>query len=198
MTLDHSDVKWIPDMSLYHSHQMHYDLLLDKDSRLGSLAKISKLGPSVLNPSKEPESKGVIEIIDNVVQLDSFKSVSESYSCKKCDFQCAVPGQLNDHMTVHRSPEKEGISNMNENISSNAKSSEHSCIKCDKEFQSNQALEDHLASQHDSKFNSSESICDDCSFQPSSISELIKHLSLTGHQPSIDVRDNRKVMKDFK
>ena len=27
---------------------------------------------------------------------------------------------------------------------------------------------------------------------------MIKHLSITGHQPSIDLRDHRKVMRDFK
>jgi len=65
----HSDIKWIPGMSLYHSNQSHYDLLLDNDSRLGNLAKTFNLGPQEPSPRKQPEIKSVTEKPDIVGKL---------------------------------------------------------------------------------------------------------------------------------
>ena len=40
--------------------------------------------------------------------------------------------------------------------------------------------------------------CNDCEFQASIPSELMNHLKLTGHQPSQNIRDKKKLFHDYK
>lgn len=56
----------------------------------------------------------------------------------------------------------------------------------------------HVSEEHEAKKTPEEWNCNNYSFQGNCISELMKHLKLTGHQPSQGKLDGRKVIKDFK
>ena len=68
---------------------------------------------------------------------------------------------------------------------------DHGCDICDENFMNNFDLVKHVSEEHDAKKKPEEWNCNNCSFQGTCISELMKHLKLTGHQPSQGKLDRR-------
>ena len=100
------------------------------------------------------------------------------YKCSECLFEFLSDGLLEAHKKTHK---------MNK-----------SCEICFKFFNDIKSIEEHMKTEHIEKHTTSEWNCDDCAFQANCASELIKHLKVTGHQPSKDISDKRKVCNDYK
>ena len=77
------------------------------------------------------------------------------------------------------------------------------CEFCSEVFESKHSVEEHTARCHTQNENKQKIIleewnCDNCPFQANCASELLKHLQVSGHQPSKNVRDKRKVFENYK
>ena len=102
-----------------------------------------------------------------------------THKCMKCKFEFESDGILEEHKKVHEQPEQQ-----------------FNCDICSEIFENQKSAEEHKKSQH--KLAVEQWNCDDCSFQANSAAELMKHLKVTGHQPSKNVSDKRKVFADYK
>ena len=85
----------------------------------------------------------------------------EAFMCDFCEKVEKSKSMLDNHLLTHRAEET-------------------SCADCGKVFSNQRNLDIH-ALKHK---NFNEWNCNDCPFQASSADELIKHLKLSGHQPS--------------
>ena len=226
--------KWVPDMVLYHSSGVHYDLLVKDDSRLallglmaGSVAPNEGAEVSDENPDKKwmhvknankkrnnskkdtcnenkNEEKLLEETEDNNAaskdledeltlvgsKNDGFRRTGPQekpecadkkdkvHKCSECLFEFLSDGLLEAHKKTHK---------MNK-----------SCEICSKFFNDIKSIEEHMKTEHIEKHTTSEWNCDDCAFQANCASELMKLLKITGHQPSKDISDKRKVFNDYK
>ena len=94
--------------------------------------------------------------------------------CVQCTFEFQTQGLLDAHIKTHQ-------------IS-------FECSDCSETFLQKIKLEEHIQKEH----KADEWNCMDCSHQGSCISDLLKHLKLTGHQPSQAEGDKRKVFHDYK
>ena len=74
----------------------------------------------------------------------------------------------------------------------------YSCNACNLDFEKSLELEMHKIEQHETPQRSDEWNCNDCAFQASVPTELMKHLKLTSHQLSSDITEKRKVFQDYK
>ena len=77
------------------------------------------------------------------------------------------------------------------------KKTRHICETCDDEFLEISGRRKHMKKVH-CEIIQEEWNCNDCYFQGNCASELMGHLKVTGHQPSQDNEDKRKIFKDFK
>ena len=75
---------------------------------------------------------------------------------------------------------------------------EHHCEFCSEIFHQKTDLDNHLNKEHNESCSSDEWNCNDCAYQAGDALELMKHLKITGHQPSQSIKDRRKVFKDFR
>ena len=72
------------------------------------------------------------------------------------------------------------------------------CDICSKSFEHKKGVDEHKEKDHKKTVAPEEWNCDDCAFQANCASELMKHLKVTGHQPSKNIKDKRKVFEDYK
>ena len=75
------------------------------------------------------------------------------------------------------------------------------CEFCPEVFESKHSVEEHMARCHTQNENKQKIIleewnCDNCPFQANCASELLKHLKVSGQQPSKNVSDKRKVFEN--
>ena len=99
------------------------------------------------------------------------------FQCDQCESVLESPGLLQAHKSSQHSPR-----------SSNA------CHICSDEFEFKTDLAIHVKEQTETN----EWNCNDCAFHADIAPELMKHLKLSGHQPSQSVKDKRKVFRDFR
>ena len=64
----------------------------------------------------------------------------------------------------------------------------HTCRVCTEEFSDKKDLEKHMT-EHNEILGSDQWNCNDCAFQAESALELMKHLKVTGQQPSQSIKD---------
>ena len=191
-----SEVNWVPDMALYHAFETHYDLLVKDDSRLAVLDLRSEINKNDSNVEVEmtriDDDWEVVNRKQNknsghkrTAPQENSENVSRSkniFKCDQCEYELESQGLLYAHMMNHE-----------------AHKPKNSCEVCDQDFRKKSELEKHIEEEHTSaKISVDEWICNDCSFQGNCASELIKHLKLTGHQPSQNENDRRKIFKDLK
>ena len=99
----------------------------------------------------------------------------ETFVCDFCAKVETSKSLLDEHLQIHRAEET-------------------GCAICGKVFSNQRNLDIHALKHRNYK----EWNCNDCPFQASSADELIKHLKLSGHQPSENIKDNRKSYNDYK
>ena len=104
------------------------------------------------------------------------------FRCDQCDFVLESQGLLDAHILNH---EETPISSSN-------------CEDCDQTFTTERDLADHIQNEHTKPSNCDEWLCNECPFQANTADELLKHLRVTGHQPSNAVNDKAKNAIDFK
>ena len=220
--------KLIPDIALYHSFETHFDLLVKNDSRLALLGllagsakedsqgivesdgKIVDEWHTVKNKrSKAKNDNGKKSMADEQLLVEE-----ENYfdGTKDLDEEITLVGFKNGgHRRAGPQESPESASNFFKMFK---------CVHCTSEFQSKGLLEAHIKT-HDTNFtcndcsktfqqevNLNEHMnkehredewnCMDCSFQGNCVSDLIKHLKLTAHQPSKTISDKRKLFRDYK
>jgi hypothetical protein len=100
-----------------------------------------------------------------------------THKCMECKFEFESDGILKAHMETHR------------------KSIPSSCTVCSERFVTEECLKVHMLSKHNSKENLNEWNCNDCAFEANCASELMKHLKITSHQPSKNVKDKLFFLK---
>ena len=184
---------WIPDMHLYNSDQNHYDLLVSRDHRLALLGLIQlKKSSTKDNPSKQDK----ISIISEETFLQDGKqsghrrtsplNAPESlqrkpswYSCNQCEAKLESNGLLIAHMQSH----SDGHT--------------FTCDDCEITFSDKMSLENHRQKDHSNSVPFEDWNCNDCSYQGHEAHILLKHLKITGHQPSRLV-EKRKIYSDYK
>ena len=205
--------KWIPDMALYHCDETHYDLLVKDDSRLALLGLLAGAkeeiddneGWSTVADKKNGKNKVQKQqdkistkehLTDEQIfvrnkkegnkrtspQSDSQESEKgeKVFKCDECKVELESQGLLQAHITNHHTNDQK-----------------NECKLCEKVFTSQKELETHVIHDHVGS-KGEEWNCYDCPFQASCASELINHLKLKGHQPSVHKEDKRKLYKDFK
>ena len=59
-------------------------------------------------------------------------------------------------------------------------------------------LDSHKHKKHGPREKPCEWNCNDCAFQANSPNELMNHLKLTAHQPSQDIKEKRKLFREYK
>ena len=211
--LGSSIAKGLPDVALYHSYDNHYDLLVKRESRialLGLLAGSASTGDDVqMSKSKLKDIDEERLLEENEILGESIKDIDEettlanakkkgfrrtgpqegpelssseptTHKCMECKFEFESDGILKAHMETHR------------------KSIPVSCTVCSESFVTEECLKVHMLSKHNSKENLNEWNCNDCAFEANCASELMKHLKITSHQPSKNVKDKRTVFEDYK
>ena len=100
--------------------------------------------------------------------------------CKKCKFEFQSEGILKAHMKNHTDIKLQ------------------ECDFCDAIFYNKTGLNNHLNSVHTAEKMHDEWPCNDCPFQASSSAILMKHLQITGHQPSKSIINGRKDLEDYR
>ena len=217
----------VPDMFFYHSFETHYDLLVSEDSRVVSHGLFPVLPETKVDdkfewnkvPIKKRKLRNIVEEnIDNKndanedikaknVTLEehgeeilllryknsghrrtSPQEKSENLSNPDISFKCKVCEQILD---------SQGLLDAHVQTKHAAKA-DFGCQDCDEKFQEDEVLKAHIVKFHGDKDDSEEWNCNDCPFQGGGVRELMNHLKLTGHQPSSNKNDNRKVFKDFR
>ena len=100
-----------------------------------------------------------------------------THKCMICMFEFESDGILEAHQKTHKK--------------------EYTCDICSDSFESNHNLKEHQRNEHQKQLED-EWNCDGCPFQANCASVLMKHLKTTGHQPSKNIKDKRKVFNDYK
>ena len=218
--------KWIPDMALYHSHEMHYDLLVKDDSRLALLGLLAGMSNDECVNNHEIDDWEVVTnkkrnkgctnnedeklLSDNKADNDDAKDFGEEITLlrgKNSGSRRTAPQECSQNVTKTKEVfpcnqcdyELESSGLLEAHMIIHQKSSiNQSCESCDKEFANDSDLNEHMREEHVQNSRADEWNCNDCSFQGNCASELVKHLKLTGHVPSKHELDNRKIFKDFK
>ena len=72
------------------------------------------------------------------------------------------------------------------------------CDTCAEELPSKVDLDEHIVDQHKRRVRNEEWNCNDCPFQATISSHLMKHLQLTGHQPNPEIEDRKSLFLDYK
>ena len=172
-----------PDSLIVENDQEEYDEVdLEELDEEVNLARAKKRGHRRTNPSSPSESVFLNENLfpcswtNCKMQLESeglldahLKEHKPVYQCEKCVETYTCEEDLKEH-----------------NNSKHFKR-EWTCDVCKNEFSKMSELREHRISKHgDKQWN-----CDGCSFQAHSSDELIKHLKLTGHQPSQQILDSK-------
>lgn len=71
--------------------------------------------------------------------------------------------------------------------------SEVKCNFCANVFSNNKILQKHVENKHS---KDGDCTCDNCPFQGEDATTLLRHLQITQHQPGINVKDKRQLLKD--
>ena len=204
---------WTPDMFLYHSNDNHYDLLVsdeeeeeepepEKHSNMWNTVqhkkKSSKEEEKLLiedKPEENYDTKDLDELDEELtlfrsknsghrrtapqVSAESKESVSSFFVCTKCGKKLESEGLLDAHMSSHAK-------------------SKFACEVCDLLFDKSLDLEMHKIEQHETQEKLGEWNCNDCFHQAGNASDLMKHLKVSGHQPSPNIQNKRMVFQDYK
>ena len=104
------------------------------------------------------------------------------FRCAKCDSVLESEGLLDAHMLSHQEVE----------------SPIFNCGICGQHCSSKSDMENHVIDEHPKETKHDEWICNDCPFQANSADELMKHLRISGHQPSQLVNAKGKHASDYK
>ena len=72
------------------------------------------------------------------------------------------------------------------------------CETCEEVFSSESDLKSHILSKHEHINIIDEWNCNDCPYQATAPSELMKHLKIAKHQPSPSIKDKTKIFSDYK
>ena len=165
----------IPDMFLYNSDQSHFDLLVSEEHQLFSLGMTD--GQTITN----------IEFVRETVKPENDTLSQVSLTEKLLDEQLeqdydTVDLEELDDEVVHFQAAQKNIA-----IETSSDGSSFKCTICDGNFKTKSLLHEHTLNNHEKR----EFECYSCSFQASSSAELMKHLRLTGHQPSKALQDLR-------
>ena len=195
---------WAPELFLYNNSNTHYDLLVRDDSRLvdGLVGKVieNEANEGWKNVKNKKHKKGVTFVSgekllseethgnESDIELDEALTLSKgkehgyrraspqvgpediflakpTFKCSQCDKTLESQGLLDAHMQIHKN-----------NI--------HECETCGLKFQMENALRMHVKSSHKVEIEY-EWNCNDCSFQASEPSELMKHLKLNPLKPGV-------------
>ena len=213
---------WAPEMFLYHSNNNHYDLLVKDDSRLAKVALVGGAKDEISQDGSEEwktvkkqklrkDTSEEEKLLADIEQKDVDSSIDElskeftlfnnkksghmrtapqasaenkpgseaSFKCNICAKEVESQGILNAHMKNHTRLK-------------------FKCETCDLGFAKSLDLEIHKIDEHEAKQKLEEWNCNDCFFQSEAAPELMKHLKVSGHQPSPNIRDKRKVYQDYK
>ena len=103
---------------------------------------------------------------------------SVGYKCDQCMVDLESKGLLDAHMETH----------MKLLV----------CDSCDDKFVKKTDLDKHIVDKHKKRFLGDEWNCNDCPFQGNISSQLMKHLKLTSHQPSSEIKERRALFLDYK
>ena len=103
---------------------------------------------------------------------------SVGYKCDQCMVDLESKGLLDAHMETH----------MKLLV----------CDSCDEKFVKKTDLDKHIVDKHKKRFLGDEWNCNDCPFQGNISSQLMKHLKLTSHQPSSEIKERRALFLDYK
>ena len=216
-----SPVNYEPEMFLYHSRDNHYDLLVSDgnssvlEEKEESRENPEKDGGITINPKDVPlksnndeESLLAEEKMDVTNDQETHKDIEEEITllggknsghrrvgpqtyaekvkskhneikCEYCDCTYISQALLDAHMRIHKN--KEQIE----------------CDQCDLTFSKKDDLEMHMEKEH-VKTEIENWNCNDCPFQGNEASELMKHLKLTGHQPSPNIKDKKSIYSDYR
>jgi hypothetical protein len=104
------------------------------------------------------------------------------FRCAKCESVLESEGLLDAHMLSHHEVE----------------SPIFNCDICDQNCSSKSDMENHVIDEHPKGTKHDEWICNDCPFQANSADELMKHLRISGHQPSQLVNAKGKMQTTIK
>ena len=101
-----------------------------------------------------------------------------THKCMVCRFEFESDGILEAHRKTHKTA--------------------ITCKICSISFETKESIAEHVLNKHKVPKNLNEWTCDDCAFQANCASELMKHLKVTAHQPSKNVKDKRVLFEDYK
>ena len=178
----------VPDMVLYHVKNVHYDLIVPKDSILakeGGLDFQRKQNVELLDENqkqnddvKESEEltlqrkisrlEGLLKVMDEKVKkLEAEKAnriVNSQYICFECDETFKTKECVKKHMETHNT---------------DSQKFEIKCEQCDLKYQSQKLLEDHVKTHDDcsNTIDKEKFKCDDCNSQFTSKEYLENHMA---------------------
>ena len=161
----------IPDMFLYNSDQSHFDLLVSHEHQLVTLGLIDEKPKQNVELNLQIQQSSIEKLLDEQLTLNYDEVDLEELDDEVIHFQAAQ----NDIVAE------------NPSVLVTSQLSDFKCTICNSTFTEKKLLHEHTLINHEKReFN-----CYSCSFQASSSSELMKHLRLTGHQPSKALQDLR-------
>ena len=225
VTSSESAGNWASDMYLYHSENNHYDLLVSDDSRLAQMDLHSDGEKEPYRHSEEWQTVKPRKKNSKQNSIDEEKLLTDDISMENADNKDL--GEMEEELTLSKSKnsghqrtapqapaeskettnlvfkcdqcanelESQGLldAHMNNHIKT-----KFTCKKCDEVFDKSLDLEMHKIEEHEVKEKLEEWNCNDCSYQTNTISDLMKHLQISGHQPSESIQEKRKVFQDYK
>jgi hypothetical protein len=100
------------------------------------------------------------------------------FKCDECDADLEAKGLLEAHKKTHEP--------------------QFCCDSCSEQFELKDDLDEHINVQHKKRVLDDEWNCNDCPFQSTNSSHLMKHLKLTTHQPSHKIKERKSLFLDYK
>ena len=188
----------VPDMLLYNCDNVHYDLLVEDNSRLAVLGLISMEEGKELDKKEVEVNEAEVETeVKNKKQSEeqwktvnykkankSVISVENSQASQASEEEIMSKHKLNGHKRVN--PQSAPCAKKQDDLTVNIEAqlgtltvSEISCDTCHEEFVNRVDFEQHKKINHSLQWN-----CEDCDFQASTRLILMNHCEKTpGHQP---------------
>ena len=111
---------------------------------------------------------------------ETVSSEPVTHKCMICNFEFESSGILDVHVRTH------------------IRTTSIQCEFCQDTFEAQVDVKAHIRSKHSPQVRLDEWTCNDCDYQGNCASELMKHLKLSGHQPSKSIRDKRMVFEDYR
>ena len=209
-------------MFLYHSKNNHYDLLVKEDSRkalinpsVSKKEKVEKLSEEWKTvKSRKQNSNKKVSDEEELLKEDESNEIRDSEDVNGLEEELVLIKNKNSgHRRTDPQASAESVDNnlifkchqCAKELESNGLLSAHmstheaqkfACRRCNLEFEKSLDLEMHKIERHEVCNQAEEWNCNDCFYQSITASDLMKHLKITGHQPSQNIQDKRRITEN--